>query len=196
VVGGISEGRNGFNPLPAVEGEVTQIAQAMKGSKLLNQQLTKPALAQQVKAKSANLVHLATHGQFSSNLEDTFLLTWEGRMNIRELSKLLRSRQTSQQDTMELLVLSACDTADGDDRAVLGLAGLAIKSGARSTMATLWPVKDKVAARLMMTFYQEMRKPHATKSEALRQAQLSLLSDQSYNDPFFWSSFVLVGNWL
>jgi CHAT domain-containing protein len=196
VVGGISEGRNGFTPLPAVEGEVTQIAQAMKGSKLLNQQLTKPALAEQVKAKSANLVHLATHGQFSSNLEETFLLTWEGRMNIRELSKLLRSRQTSQQDTMELLVLSACDTADGDDRAVLGLAGLAIKSGARSTMATLWPVKDKVAARLMMTFYQEMRKPNATKSEALRQAQLSLLGDQSYNDPFFWSSFVLVGNWL
>jgi CHAT domain-containing protein len=153
-------------------------------------------LANRVQGNSANLVHLATHGQFSSNLDETFLLTWNGRMNIRELSELLRSRDSGQKDALELLVLSACDTAAGDDRAVLGLAGLAVKSGARSTLASLWPVKDQVAARLMTQFYQELRQPNTTKAEALRRSQLALLKDKDFDDPFFWSSFVLVGNWL
>jgi CHAT domain-containing protein len=196
VVAGISEAREGFNALPAVKGEVNDITKATSGTQLLNQGFTAEALANRVQGNSANLVHLATHGQFSSNLDETFLLTWNGRMNIRELSELLRSRDSGQKDALELLVLSACDTAAGDDRAVLGLAGLAVKSGARSTLASLWPVKDQVAARLMTQFYQELRQPNTTKAEALRRSQLALLKDKDFDDPFFWSSFVLVGNWL
>ncbi|MHC5833097.1 MAG: CHAT domain-containing protein, partial [Nostoc sp.] len=92
-------------------------------------------------------------GQFSSRLEDTFLLTWDGKVNVKELSELLKNRGNDPSKAIELLVLSACDTAAGDDRAVLGLAGLAVKSGARSTIATLWPVKDQAAAILMTRFY-------------------------------------------
>lgn len=95
-----------------------------------------------------------------------------------------------------MLVLSACDTATGDDRAVLGLAGLAVKSGARSTIATLWPVKDKAAEMLMTRFYDQLRKPQITKAEALRQAQIELIRQTDFQDPFFWSAFVLVGNWV
>jgi len=196
VVGGISEARDRFPSLPNVKSEVNDISVSLHAAKLLNQEFTQKALAKDVQAKSANVIHLATHGQFSSNQEETYLLTWDGRLSIRELSEMLRNRETHQADALELLVLSACNTAAGDDRAVLGLAGLAIKSGARSTMASLWPVKDQVAARLMVQFYQALRNPKTTKAEALRQAQLSLLKDESYNDPFFWSSFVLVGNWL
>ncbi|TYQ31331.1 CHAT domain-containing protein [Pseudanabaena sp. UWO310] len=196
VVAGISTARNGFNALPAVETEVVAISQSTSGSKLLNQEFTPNALSKSIESKTANVVHLATHGQFSSKQEDTFLLTWDGRLNIRELSELLQKRETGQSGAIDLLVLSACDTAAGDDRAVLGLAGLALKSGARSTIATLWPVKDNVASRLMVKLYQDLGKPHVSKAEALRQAQISILSDKNFTDPFFWSSFVLVGNWL
>ncbi|MEH2414224.1 CHAT domain-containing protein [Nostoc sp.] len=195
IVGGISQSRAGFSALPAVESEVKQISKAVSSSVLLNQQFTSQALAERVKSSSASIVHLATHGQFSSRLEDTFLLTWDGQMNVKELSELLKNRGSDPSKAIELLVLSACDTAAGDDRAVLGLAGLAVKSGARSTIATLWPVKDQAAALLMTRFYDQLRQPKITKAEALRQAQISLIRQTDFHDPFFWSGFVLIGNW-
>jgi CHAT domain-containing protein len=195
VVGGISQAREGFAALPAVESEVQDIAKMVSAAKLLNQEFTGIALADQIKNSQADVVHLATHGQFSSRLEDTFLLTWDGRVNVKELSELLRSRGTDPTKAIELLVLSACDTATGDDRAVLGLAGLAVKSGARSTLATLWPVKDKAAALLMTQFYDQLRQSGKTKAEALQQAQINLIHKTDFREPFFWSSFVLVGNW-
>ncbi|MEH2381317.1 MAG: CHAT domain-containing protein [Nostoc sp.] len=195
IVGGISQARAGFSALPAVESEIKQISKAVSSSVLLNQEFTSQALAERVKSSSASIVHLATHGQFSSRLEDTFLLTWDGQMNVKELSELLKNRGSDPSKAIELLVLSACDTAAGDDRAVLGLAGLAVKSGARSTIATLWPVKDQAAAILMTRFYDQLRKPKITKAEALRQAQISLIRQNDFHDPFFWSGFVLIGNW-
>jgi CHAT domain-containing protein len=194
IVGGISESRNGFSALPAVEAEVDEVSKLITSSTILNQQFTSAALAKLVQRGSANIVHLATHGQFSSRQEDTFLLTWEGRINVKQLSELLRNRENRQ--AIDLLVLSACDTASGDDRATLGLAGLAVKSGARSTLATLWPVKDKAAALLMTQFYEHLREPGMTKAEALQKAQVDVLSETDFAHPFFWSTFVLVGNWL
>ena len=154
---------------------------------------SREAFAADFKNSSASIVHLATHGQFSSRLEDTFLSTWEGRLNVKELSEILQTRD--QASPVELLVLSPCDTATGDDRAVLGLAGLAVKSGVRSTIATLWPVKDQAAATLMEALYENINTEGMTRAEALRQAQLKLLADPAYSDPFFWSAFTLVGNW-
>ncbi len=195
IVGGISQSRSGFSALPAVETEVKEISKTIHSPVLLNQTFTNAAIGDQVKNTSANVVHLATHGQFSSRLEDTFLLTWDGQVNVKELSELLRSRDSASASKIDLLVLSACDTATGDDRAVLGLAGLAVKSGARSTLATLWPVKDKAASLLMRRFYDQLKKPGATKAEALRQAQINLIRETDFKEPFFWSAFVLVGNW-
>ena len=193
VVGGISEARNGLSALPAVEEEILDIGRLVSADTLINEAFTSERLAKDVKNSSASIVHLATHGQFSSRLEDTFLSTWEGRLSVKELSEILRSRGGA--SAIELLVLSACDTAAGDDRAVLGLAGLAVKSGARSTVATLWPVKDKAAAKLMKALYEGIDEPGVSKAEALRQAQLNLIADPTYSDPFFWSAYTLVGNW-
>lgn len=195
IVGGISQARSGFSALPEVETEIQQISRTVSTSALLNQAFTNRALAEQMQNSQANIVHLATHGQFSSRLEETFLLTWNGRVNVKELAELLQSRSGAVASTIDLLVLSACDTATGDDRAVLGLAGLAVKSGARSTVATLWPVKDKAAALLMSDFYQKLKLPGASKAEALRQAQINLIHNTDFREPFFWSAFVLVGNW-
>ncbi|TVP60836.1 MAG: CHAT domain-containing protein [Nodularia sp. (in: Bacteria)] len=196
IVGGISQPRGGFSALPDVESEVKQISRTVPSLMLLNQQFTSQALADRLKSSHADVIHLATHGQFSSRLEDTFLLTWDGQVNVKELSELLKNRSGDSSKAIELLVLSACDTATGDDRAVLGLAGLAVKSGARSTIATLWPVKDRAAKILMTLFYEQLRQSHITKAEALRQAQINLIRQTDFDHPFFWSAFVLVGNWL
>ncbi len=194
-VGGISKSRSGFAALPAVESEVKQISQTVGSNLLLNQQFTSKALSQRVSGNT-NVVHLATHGQFSSRIEDTYLLTWDGQVNVKELSLLLNNRHGDSSKAIELLVLSACDTATGDDRAVLGLAGLAVKSGARSTIATLWPIKDQAAEMLMTSFYKQLQQPKTTKAEALRQAQIQLIRQTDFRDPFFWSAFILVGNWI
>ncbi|MGG6296810.1 CHAT domain-containing protein [Leptolyngbya sp. AN02str] len=196
MVGGISEARNGFSALPEVSTEIQEISKLVPGTTLLNQDFTQAAIAQQIQTSAANIVHLATHGQFSSKREETFLLTWEGRINVNELSELLQNRETNQTKAIDLLVLSACDTATGDDRAVLGLAGLAVRSGARSTIATLWPVKDKAAALLMTEFYSQLKQPNTTKAQALQRAQVNLMHQTDFKDPFFWSAFVLIGSWL
>lgn len=197
VVGGISEARAGFAALPKVENEVQDISQTVPAKSLLNENFTRDNLTAALQqANDANVVHLATHGQFGSTQENTFLLTWDGRLSVRELSEILRSRENRRAETLELLVLSACDTAAGDDRAVLGLAGFAVKSGARSTVASLWPVKDQVAAQMMTQFYTTLRQEKLSKAQALRQAQRSLIADPSFSDPFYWASFVMVGNWL
>ncbi|HBL10917.1 MAG TPA: hypothetical protein DD379_05835, partial [Cyanobacteria bacterium UBA11162] len=137
----------------------------------------------------------ATHGQFSSNPEQTFILTWDEKIKVKEFEDLLRFREQGSANPIELLVLSACQTAAGDKRAALGLAGVAVRSGARSTLATLWSVKDQSTAQLMSEFYQELSKG-VRKAEALRTAQLNLLKQPKYEHPFYWAPFVLVGNWL
>ncbi|MEM9922800.1 MAG: CHAT domain-containing protein [Cyanobacteria bacterium P01_D01_bin.50] len=196
LVAGISEAHSGFSPLPGVKSEVEQISDKVSSaSTFLNDKLTESSLANNLKKGSTNVVHLATHGQFSSRLEDTFLLTWNGQIDIKELSEILRNRQSKESTNIDLLVLSACDTATGDNRAVLGLAGLAVKSGARSTIASLWPVKDKATVVLMNSFYENLIKPGTTKAEALRKAQIEMIEKTDFYEPFFWSAFVLVGNW-
>lgn len=192
---GLSEARQGFSALPAVASEIQQIQENIPTKVLFNQQFTRDAVQQQIQKTAFPIVHLATHGQFSSKAEDTFLLTWESRINVKDLDYLLRARQPGEQNPVELLVLSACETATGDQRAALGLAGVAVRSGARSTLATLWQVNDTSTASLMAEFYQELIQPQVTKSQALRQAQLKLLQQPEYQDPYYWAPFVLVGNW-
>jgi len=196
VAAGISEARQGFVALPGVEKEVKEIAEKMSARVLLDSEFTSESLMRLIQSTPYPVLHLATHGQFSSDIEDTFVLTWDGKINLEQLNNLLQSRDELRSGAIELLVLSACQTARGDDRAVLGLAGLAVRSGARSTMATLWAVRDESTAQLMSEFYQQLGQPEATKAEALRQAQLNLIADPNFNHPYYWAPFVLVGNWL
>jgi CHAT domain-containing protein len=95
------------------------------------------------------------------------------------------------------LVLSACQTAAGDDRAALGLAGVAIKAGARSALATLWFVNDQSTSLLITEMYGQMREnPSISKARALQAAQVKLLSDRRYRHPCYWSPYLIIGNWL
>ncbi len=196
LTGGLSEARQGFAPLPAVAAEVEQISRRLPSRVLLNEEFTQATLEEQIENLPFAVIHLATHGQFSSNPEETFLLTWDQRLDVNTLSQLIKDREQRDGTPLELLVLSACQTAYGDKRAALGLAGLAVRSGARSTVATLWSVNDRSTAELMTQFYQNLTQTNSQRAEALRQAQLSLLAQKQYEHPYYWAPFILVGNWL
>ena len=194
LTGGISEASQGFNPLPGVELELAEIAAEVPAKELLNEHFTSQSLKEQIIKTGFPVIHLATHGQFSSNPEETFILTWDDKIKVKDLQTILSDRQL-EPSPIELLVLSACQTAEGDKRATLGLAGIALKSGARSTLATLWAVNDQSTAVFMAEFYRELTKPNLTKAKAQRLAQIKLLTDPKYQHPFYWAPFILVGNW-
>jgi CHAT domain-containing protein len=195
LLAGLSEARENFSALPNVALEINQIEAEIPAQVLLDQLFTNQAFQNQVDSTPSPIVHLATHGQFSSNADNTFILTWDGRINVKQLDQLLRSRE-GKLSPIELLVLSACQTATGDKRAALGMAGVAVRSGARSTLASLWSVSDRSTAFLMIKFYRELGKPEITKAEALRRAQVALLHQDDYTSPYYWAPFVLLGNWL
>ena len=195
VAAGIADARPGFNALPQVKVEIDTIANIIPQTEaLLNQAFTEAQLQASVTNVPLNALHLATHGQFSSSAEDTYILTWDDRLTVKEFGQLLDTRQNA--DTpIDLLVLSACQTATGDNRAALGIAGMAVRSGARSTLATLWSLEDEAAATFMIGFYEALAQPGTTKGEAFRAAQLRLLKDPRFSRLYYWAPLVLVGNW-
>jgi CHAT domain-containing protein len=141
------------------------------------------------------MVHIASHGHFAAEVEQSFLLTAQGKLTLERLGQII-GRLRFRDQPLELLTLSACETARGDDRAALGLAGVAIKAGARSALATLWLVADDAAAILMTEFYRHLQVPGMSRARALQQAQILLLKHAQYADPFFWAPFLLINNWL
>ncbi len=183
-----------FAPLLGIKSEFDGITKAgVATTSLLDGDFKKENLESEIAAASFNIVHLATHGQFSSRLEDTFILDFDGQINVKDFDTLFRSQG---KNIVELLVLSACQTATGDNRATLGLAGAAVRAGARSTIASLWQIDDKSTAMFVSAFYRELKSGKITKAEAVHQAQLELLRHPNYRAPSFWSAYVLIGNWL
>ncbi|NJK48169.1 CHAT domain-containing protein [Candidatus Gracilibacteria bacterium] len=203
LVTGISEERRireqDFTALNYVQNEWKAIQSIAPSKALFNAKFTKTNFEEELNTRPFSVVHIATHGQFSSDPEGTFILLWDRVLNVRDLDNLLQPRNRLESEIVDLLVLSACETAAGDKRASLGLAGVAVRTGARSTLATLWQVNDESTAALMSLFYQKLSEnPAIAKAEALRQAQLELWKNitQDWQVPFFWASYVLVGNWL
>jgi CHAT domain-containing protein len=196
LIAGVSQARLGYRELNNVPNELQQIERSTAASqKLLNERFTRENFQKAVTGSDYPIIHLATHGEFSSNPETTVILAYDGKINVRQLDRWLRSRTQGSRDTIELLVLSACQTAKGDRRAGLGIAGVAVQAGARSTLATLWQVSDQSTPLFMSRFYQEL-KAGKTKAEALRQAQLDFLKNHRYDHPYFWAPFILAGSWL
>ena len=194
ITAGLTEARFGFGALQYVEQELQQIKANIPTQTLLDQEFTSNNLDRAVSSHSTSVLHIATHGQFSSEPEDTFILAWDRPISVKRLHNVLSTRDVNQSNALELLVLSACETAYGDKRASLGIAGVAIRAGARSTLASLWLVNDRATAELMNYFYQEL-KTGVSKGEALHRAQLKLLQGK-YSHPRFWAAFILLGNWL
>lgn len=200
---GISEGKKlegkTFPALPYVKVELEKNIKPIVSSEvLLDDEFTKDRFQALLSASNYNIVHLATHGEFSSDLKETFILIGDDLIDINELNSFLQQQNPDGSGKIELLVLSACQTAEGDDRAVLGLAGVAVRGGAGSTLGTLWNAYDRATAELMEEFYSKLTAEgtEVSKAQALRDAQLALLKKEEYQHPYYWAPFVLVGNWL
>jgi CHAT domain-containing protein len=219
---GISESTEGQAALPAVAVEVPTLTQKIwRGEAVLNQDSTLANLETLTRSGRFRILHLATHAEFKrGNVNNSYIQLWNSRLRLGDLRQVSLASSWSPQ--IELLVLSACQTALGDTQAELGFAGLAVQSGVKTALGSLWQVRDEASLGLMTGFYQQLE-VSSTRSAALRQTQLAMLkgeirveegqlrlSDQTlvalppalakvnqlnFSHPYFWSAFQIVGNW-
>ena len=176
----------GIRPLPETEFEAASLERYLRSKVLLDEDFTAKQLEDEVAADDYRIVHISTHGQYSSVPERTFLVAWDRLIDIQEMAQIFQGA-----GNIDLLVLSACQTATGDDRSTLGLAGLAIQSGARSAIASLWLVDSTGSSVLMDRFYEGLNQG-LDNAEALQQAQVTLLQSSAFSHPFYWAPFVLI----
>jgi CHAT domain-containing protein len=191
---GITTPVQGFAPLPYVEAELAALGEQFAGALLIDESFDEASLRRELNDKPYDALHIASHAQFGSQLDQTFLVTYDGTLNISELAELVAATRFRDRP-LELLSLSACETAVGDERSALGLAGASLKAGARSTLATLWFVNDLAASELVRDFYGELR-AQTSRARALQQAQLRMMERRELRHPAHWSGFVIIGAWL
>jgi CHAT domain-containing protein len=193
---GVTQAVQGFPALPFVSTELKEIHSLLGSETLVDKQFVTANLETKLKDEQFSIVHVASHGEFGHEVGNTFLLTFDGKISLDRLNEMVgvfRFRD----EPLELLTLSACDTAEGDDRAALGLAGMAIKAGARSALATLWTINDEASVNLVVDFYRELKEnPSISRAAALQRAQMKMIENPRYEHPGFWSPFLLINNWL
>ncbi|HBE60365.1 MAG TPA: CHAT domain-containing protein [Cyanobacteria bacterium UBA11149] len=204
-------------PLPGVPVELSAITPSLwEGKSFLNDGFTIENLKNQRKNQPFGIIHLATHANFlPGEVSNSYIQLWNSKLTLNQLSSLGWNNPP-----VELLVLSACRTALGNEEAELGFAGLAVQAGVKSALGSLWYVSDRGTLGLMTEFYQELKQA-PTKSEALRQTQVAMLQgkvyisggklmadsdavplppelaklgDQNFKHPYFWSAFTMIGN--
>ena len=183
-----------FSPkLEHVKDELDSLQKVLSGDyvRLENMEFTTSNVEFLLKSTPYSIVHFTTHGYFDRESDNTCLLAYNKRLTLKDLEAYF-SRPIFENNPVELLTLSACDSARG---AEMGLAGVAIKTGVRSALATLWKVNDKSTADLMDKFYEHFIKLKSSKAQALQEAQRELLSSPYTDHPYYWAPFVLIGNW-
>jgi CHAT domain-containing protein len=218
------------NPLPAVPVELSTIIKPGAGERsplsnllgqwpgksFLNQVSTLQNLETQLASNSFGIIHLATHAQFKSGEpQNSYIQLWDTQLRLNQMQEMRWNKPPA-----ELLVLSACQTAVGDQDVELGFAGLAIQSGVKSALASLWYISDRGTLALMSEFYQQL-KTASTKAEALQKAQVAMIegkvrlqsgellisrgevalppslvsnTEEDLSHPYYWSGFTLIGN--
>jgi CHAT domain-containing protein len=195
LLAGISDSVQGLPALPAVPDELASIKNLLGGDILLNQNFTVDNFKKALGDQEVSIVHIASHGSFTGNENGNFLLAFDGKLSINQLNKSI-GQTKFRKNPVELLVLSACETAAGDEKAALGLAGAAIQAGARSVMGSLWSVSDEGTAQLVEEFYHQLKDPSISKAAALQKAQNQLMQNNSFKHPYYWSPFLMINNWL
>lgn len=192
----VAAGRR-FPPIPAVPTEVASVLAALPGSQaLLDEAFSQAQLKQALQETPFSILHFATHGQFSPDPTENFIITGQGEtVTFGQLESFIRAGNSSSPQ-IDLVMLTACETAAGDDRSTLGLAGVAIRAGARSAIASLWQADDATTAQITQDFYRFLKEPHLNKAQALQQAQIQAIQRGSSVTPGKWAPLILVGNWL
>ncbi|MFP5274170.1 CHAT domain-containing protein, partial [Coleofasciculus sp.] len=209
-----------LQPLPFVPIELSTITEYLwKGKSFLNENFTFQNLQEQINQNEFGIIHLATHAEFKpGNPENSYIQLWNRKLRLNELKELGLS-----DSAVDLLVLSACRTALGNEDSELGFAGSALQAGVDSTLATLWYVSDEGALGITTEFYRQLRQV-PIKSEALRRAQLAMVRGEvsiangqlnygdksitlppeiserakvknlNFSHPYYWAPFTLIGN--
>ncbi len=204
-------------PLPAVPAELSVITQKLwQGRSFLNQDFTLANLKAQRQREPFQIIHLATHGEFQPGaLGNSYIQLWDTQLQLNQMRQLGWNNPP-----VELLVLSACRTAFGNDEAELGFAGFAVQAGVKTALASLWYVSDEGTLGLMTEFYRQLETA-PVKAAALQQAQIRMLkgevqirngkligsgievvlppelagiSDRTLAHPYYWSAFTMIGS--
>ncbi len=189
----------GFPPLPAAPAEAAAVVATLGGRTLIGDAFTVERFAAELARAPVSVAHIAAHAEFGAAPEDNFIAAADGRLDMTRLEAILRDRAVRAGGPLALMTLSACDTAAGDERvalerAPLGLASVAFRSGARSVLGSLWTADDAAAAALMEAFYRGLA-AGLGRAEALRRAQLVLMRNPATADPWTWANFILIGDW-
>jgi CHAT domain-containing protein len=187
-----------YQALASVKEEINQVTTLIPGSKqLLDENFTRDRLQAEIHKAIYPIIHIATHGEYNLVSEDTFLITGNNeKLAITDLYAMIHNAAVSS-NTVELLVLSACETARGDDRTGLSLTNIAVLAGVKSTLASLWSVNDAATAKLVTQFYKYWHNERFSKARALQKAQQELIAlGKKYAHPYYWAPFILSGNWL
>jgi len=204
--------KNTFFPaLSAVKAEMQGINQVISDSKILfNQNFTSQQLTQKLRQYKPEILHLATHARFGYDSKQTYLISGEQKKNTGQTQKynktitlgnlyqIIQNIQSDDNEVLELLTLTGCQTAVGSQRDALGIAGVSLQAGARSSVASLWNIDDEATASIIVQFYDNLRQG-MSKAEALQATQKNWLAENSqgrYAHPGYWAPFVLIGNWL
>jgi CHAT domain-containing protein len=195
LVAGISESVQGYPGLVNVTHELAAVSQAFSTTQLINQDFVTQRFETEISERAFDIVHVASHGEFTADASQSYLLTYDGRVSMDRLGALVGTTRFRERG-LELLTLSACETAAGDDRAALGLAGVALRAGARSALATLWSINDEVSAELIAAFYTGLGGRSLSRARALQSAQIKVLRMHPYRHPGYWSPYLLISSWL
>ena len=177
--------------LPGVRAEIRSISAISGNSMLLDGDFTLAKLRSKLATGRFNRLHIASHAFLGDNARDSFLLAFDDVIRLDDLQALISS--PAHPTDIDLLTLSACDTAEGDERAPLGFAGAAIKAQARTVVGSLWAVNDAATTQFMQSFYRNLM-THG-KAEAIQAAQKTLIQSQSFSHPYYWAPFSLIGDW-
>lgn len=164
--------------------------------KLVDNEFNTNRFERKVNSSIFQILHLATHGEFSSSPEKTFILSSDKPIVVNELGNIFRRQAQNQPEPIELIVLSACETAAGDQRATLGISGVGVRAGARSAIASLWTLDDEISVEFTKNLYEQLLKPELTKAQALQNAQQELRKSPGREHPRYWAPYILLGNWL
>lgn len=211
-------------PLPAVTLELQNIIKglpspSMTSQILLNEEFTLQNMEKKLQVGSFNIIHLATHANFNpGDTTNSYIQFWDQKLTLEEMSNF------SWQTPPDLLVLSACNTALGDRNSELGFTGIALQTGVKSALGSLWSVSDLGTFALITEFYEQLinqSEQNPTKTQALRQAQNLLLQEKIYfqdnrlitphgeielpenlglegkvtlSHPFYWAGFTLISS--
>jgi CHAT domain-containing protein/lipopolysaccharide biosynthesis regulator YciM len=196
-----------FDPLSWVSEEVNVVESIFPNhTALIDDNFIPESFGQKLEKTTYPIVHIASHAQFGIIPEDTFIVTGKNqKLTISQLENSLRNLN-SKSDSVELLTLTACKTAVGDDRSTLGLAGVALQVGVKSAIASLWSIQDDSTSELVKTFYTNYRNDGMSIAQALQTAQKRMINakklppsegiNPKYDHPGYWAAMIVIGNWL